>query len=110
LVVGFFGRLVSHILSLKGTVMSGDEATKTKLEAADSICPKCGPKCGPLVHSSCRLCGAMKTINSVSGNVIWMCNGRIVPGGAFQDDKNAYVQMAERYGIPKDQWPEKFRS
>ena len=78
-----------------------------KLEAAESICPKCGV--GVRTHR-CRLCGATKTINQVSGNVIWMCNGRVVPGGAFEDDRHAYVEMAKRYGIPRAEWPEKFRS
>jgi len=78
-----------------------------KLAASDSICPGCLVR---VLDNKCRLCGARKTINSVSGNVIWMRNGRIVPGGAFQDDKNAYVQMAQRSGIPMSEWPEKFRS
>jgi len=78
-----------------------------KLAASDSICPGCLVR---VIENKCRLCGARKTINSVSGNVIWMRNGRIVPGGAFQDDKNAYVQMAQRSGIPMSEWPEKFRS
>jgi len=37
-----------------------------------------------------------------------MRNGRIVE--AFQDSKKAWTEMAIRYGIPKDEWPEKFRS
>lgn len=78
-----------------------------KLEEADSICPSCGVV---VSDHKCRLCGARKTINSVSGNVIWMRNGRIVPGGAFQDDKAAWVDMALRYNIPRNEWPEKFRS
>jgi len=78
-----------------------------KLDEADSICPSCGVT---VSNNKCRLCGARKTINSVSGNVIWMRNGRIVPGGAFQDDKAAWVDMALRYNIPRNEWPEKFRS
>jgi hypothetical protein len=97
---------------LKGINVSDDakpeELTDAqKLEQADSICPACKVL---VSNHRCRLCGARKTINSVSGNVIWMRNGRIVPGGAFQDDKTAWVQMAIANSIPKDQWPEKFRS
>lgn len=78
-----------------------------KIEAAESICPSC---LKPVLEHRCRLCGARKTINQVSGNVIWMRNGRVVPGGAFKDDKTAYIRTAERSGTPRDQWPEKFRS
>lgn len=70
----------------------------------DAICPSCGVE---VETHRCRLCGATKTINSVSGNVIWMRNGRIVK--AFHDAKDAYVQMASKYQIPRTQWPEEFR-
>lgn len=70
------------------------------------VCPTCGPK-GDIINGKCRLCGARKTINSVSGNVIWMRNGRIVR--AFRDSKQAYVKMALNYGIPKSEWPEEFK-
>jgi hypothetical protein len=48
------------------------------------------------------------TINSVSGNVIWMQNGRIVKGGAFADERSAWIQMAAKWDIPLDQWPPSF--
>lgn len=70
--------------------------------AIESICP-CGQ---PVEGHRCRLCGAVKTVSSVSGNVIWMRNGRIA--AAFQDSKRAYVEMAERWGVPKDRWPREF--
>lgn len=73
-------------------------------EAADAICPTCKK----LVEGHrCRLCGATKTINQVSGNLIWMRNGRLV--AAFHDEKEAWLEMATQYGIPRDQWPEKFK-
>ena len=72
---------------------------------AEAICPTCGKEV--LTHM-CRFCGATKSINSVSGNVIWMRNGRVVE--AFRDEKQAYVNMAVRYGIPESEWPERFKS
>ncbi len=77
-----------------------EETVKLKAEA---ICPKCGVV---VDGHRCRLCGSTKTISSVSGNVIWMKNGRVV--AAFRDTKLAYVQMAKRYNIPKTEWPAKF--
>jgi len=70
-----------------------------------AICPSCGVE---VENYKCRLCGARLTINSVSGNAIWMRNGRVV--SAFKDEKKAYVEMAKRYGIPEERWPERFRS
>jgi hypothetical protein len=55
----------------------------------------------------CRFCGVTKTINQVSGNAIFMRNGRIV--SAFTDEKTAYVQMAQKYQIPQEMWPKRFR-
>jgi len=72
--------------------------------AAEAICPTCGKE---VFNHKCRLCGATKHINAVSGNVIWMRNGRVVE--AFQDAKQAYIQMAQRYNIPESEYPEKFR-
>lgn len=72
--------------------------------AAEGICPKC---LKPVTGHMCRLCGATKAINDASGNVIWMLNGRVV--GAFRDEKEAYVRMAARSGIPESEWPERFR-
>jgi len=71
---------------------------------AEAICPTCGK---PVETHKCRLCGATKSINAASGNVIWMRNGRVV--AAFQDSKTAYVNMATRHGIPRDEWPEQFK-
>ena len=71
---------------------------------AEAICPTCGV----LVETHrCRLCGAVKTINPVSKNLIWMRNGRLVAG--FHDEKQAYVRMAMQHGIPKEDWPERFK-
>ena len=72
----------------------------------ETICPTCGPD-GDVIEGKCRMCGARRTVNQVSGNVIWMRNGRIVR--AFVDALRAYVDMARRYGIPEEQWPEEFR-
>jgi hypothetical protein len=76
-------------------------------DVVDAICPTCGPD-GDVVGGKCRKCGARKTVNQVSRNEIWMRNGRLVK--AFRDSRQAYVQMAERYGIPKERWPEEFRN
>lgn len=72
--------------------------------AAEAFCPKC---LKAVEGHRCRLCGATKAINDVSGNVIWMLNGRVV--AAFRDERAAYVNMAERCGIPRGEWPERFR-
>ena len=77
---------------------------KTKEEISDAICPTCAK---PVEGHKCRLCGATKAINDVSGNVIWMRNGRVI--AAFRDAKKAYVAMARRCGIPESEYPEKFR-
>jgi hypothetical protein len=55
----------------------------------------------------CRACGAARQINQISGNIIWVRNGRVV--AAFQDEKNQWVEMAKRNGIPQDRWPERFQ-
>ena len=55
----------------------------------------------------CRLCGAERRISAVSGNVIWIRDGRVV--AAFQDEKEQWTAMAKRYGIPEEKWPERFR-
>jgi len=73
--------------------------------AAEAICPKCMK---PVESHMCRFCGATKAINDASGNVIWMLNGRVV--AAFRDEKDAYVKMALRSGIPESEWPQRFRS
>jgi hypothetical protein len=71
---------------------------------AEAICPACGK---PVLDHKCRLCGATKSINSVSGNVIWMRAGRVIV--AFEDERQAYVRMATKFGIPEKDWPERFR-
>jgi len=73
-------------------------------DPADAICPTCGVE---VENGKCRLCGARRCINDVSGNCIWMRNGRLV--AAFKDEKQAYVKMAAEWDIPHDRWPEKFR-
>ncbi len=85
------------------------EPTKEEVDAVknvgNSICP-----CGETgIDYRCKKCGATKHINPVSGNLIWMKSGRIVPGGAFNDEKEAYVKMAINWNIPKEQWPVQFR-
>jgi len=75
-------------------------------EVKDAICPACGVA----VSYRCRLCGATKSVNQVSGACIWMRNGRIVRGGAFKDERTAFIQTAEKWDVPRSQWPEKFRS
>lgn len=75
-----------------------------EIKKIECICPSCGKA---VETHKCRLCGAVRTINPVSGNEIWMKNGRIV--AAFEDSKQAYVRMAIKYEIPKEQWPEQFR-
>lgn len=55
----------------------------------------------------CRLCGATMQISEVSGNIIWMRNGRVV--AAPQDEKDAWVKMAKAHWIPESEWPERFR-
>ena len=76
----------------------------TDVHPADVLCPTCGK---PVEGHKCRLCGATKTVNQASGNVMWMRNGRLV--AAFHDEKAAWVKMAEKHGIPKAEWPEKFK-
>ena len=84
----------------------GQDDRTLMADLIESICPSCGPD-GDIINSKCRKCGARKTINSVSGNVIWMRNGRIVR--AFEDSRRAYVDMAIKYGIAPERWPEEFR-
>lgn len=69
-----------------------------------AICPSCGVE---IPEHRCRKCGATRNVSQVSGNVIWMRNGRLI--SAFQDAKQAYVKMAEKYGVAKELWPDKFR-
>jgi ribosomal protein L32 len=44
-----------------------------KVEIIKAICPSCGKA---VATHRCNLCGAEKTVNQVSGNEIWMRNGR----------------------------------
>ena len=88
--------------SVTTTVRPVEQGRKSTAEA---ICPDCGV---PVATHKCRLCGATKSISDVSGNVIWMRNGRVV--AAFRDARDAYIKMAIRYGIPETEWPEKFRN
>lgn len=68
-----------------------------------SFCPACRKD---VEGHKCRLCGATKTINAVSGAVIWMRNGRVI--AAHKDSKSAWVAMAVKHRIPQDQWPAEF--
>jgi hypothetical protein len=36
-----------------------------------------------------------------------MRNGRLVKG--FHDEKQAFVEMAKQWSIPKEDWPEEFK-
>lgn len=58
-------------------------------------------------ENKCCKCGAERKISQVSGNIIWVRNGRVV--AAFQDEKDQFLKVAERYNIPPEQWPERFR-
>lgn len=64
------------------------------------------PADGQLTSFRCRLCGATRHTNQVSNNIVWMRNGRIVE--AFTDALAAWVLMANRYQIPKEDWPVQF--
>lgn len=81
-----------------------EEVHARDADPVESLCPTCGVE---VPSHKCRLCGAVRTVNQVSGNVIWMRNGRVVR--AFADEKAAYVQMAKQYEIPEDRWPKRFR-
>lgn len=72
---------------------------------------KCyNPECnGDLSEEGmCRQCGATRQINPLSGNVMWTRGGRIL--AAFQDEKDQWVKMAKRNGVPEADWPERFRT
>ena len=85
---------------------SKKKTMKQREHEAEALCPTCGVE----VHThKCNLCGATRSVNSVSGNVFWMRNGRIVQGGAFRDEREAWVKVARQYEIPMEQWPERFR-
>ena len=73
-------------------------------KAGVAICP-CGTEG---VDYRCVNCGATRHINSVSGNLTWMRNGRIA--AAFHDERAAYIEMANEHGIPRERWPEQFRN
>ena len=68
-----------------------------------SICPMCGKQ---VETHRCADCGCTKTINAVSGNVMWMKNGRLIV--AFHNEKQAYINIAEKYNIPKNKYPKKY--
>jgi hypothetical protein len=80
------------------------KAKEAKKQTPEFICPSCGK---PVETHKCRLCGATRTVSQVSGNIIWMKNGRVV--AAFDDEKQAYMRMAKQYGIPEKDWPERFK-
>lgn len=70
---------------------------------SDAICPRCQRE---VSTHRCHLCGSVRTVNAVSGNVVWMLNGRVVE--AFHDERSAYIQVAQRCGIPVSEWPKRF--
>ena len=83
------------------------EKTLVELEnipVVDFICPCCGV----VTDYLCRLCGATRTTNQVSGNIIWMRNGRVI--AAFTDSLQAWTRMTSIYNISRDKWPEQFRN
>ena len=69
---------------------------------------RCYP-CGGVLEGRdiCRLCGARREINRSTGNVIWVRNGLLV--AAFEDERQAYIAMAQRNKIPVERWPAKYR-
>lgn len=85
-------------------VIEKKKETKKKTPA-DRICPTCYK---PVVGHKCRLCGATIAVSSVSGNVVWMRNGRLI--AAFHDEREAYVKMAVANQIPEERWPERFKT
>ncbi len=76
----------------------------TEAHPADVLCPTCGKV---VEGHKCRLCGATKTVNQVSGKIMWMRNGRLV--AAFHDEKAAWLRAAREHNIPRSEWPEKFK-
>jgi len=92
---------------MKSNKSASEEKISNELEntqVVDFICPCCGI----VTDYRCRLCGATRTTNQVSGNIIWMKNGRVV--GAFTDSLQAWARMAEQYNIPLEEWPVQFRN
>lgn len=67
---------------------------------------KCYSCNGILDGNRCRLCGAERMMTE-EGSVMWIRDGRVI--AVPEDEKKQWVAMAERNGIPRDQWPEKFR-
>ena len=68
-------------------------------EPAPSVYKKLCPSCGiDVPQHRCPQCRATFEIQPVNGMVIWMRNGRVVR--AFKNPKAAYVETANKYGIP----------
>lgn len=82
-----------------------EEITADEAAPAEALCPSCGVE---VRSHKCRLCGSTRTVNQVSGRIIWMKSGRVIR--AFEDDRHAYVEMAKAYNIPEERWPARFRS
>lgn len=89
---------------MKKKVDISKEKTNSEEITAEALCPSCGK--GVITHK-CELCGATKNISPISGNVVWMRNGRIVE--AFINTKESYVIIAKRFGIPENEWYEKYK-
>jgi hypothetical protein len=62
-----------------------------KSELADNVCPNCG----------------LERTFSPDGNIMWWRGGRVI--AVPQEEKEAWVRMAKRSGIPEEDWPEKYR-
>ena len=75
-----------------------------KKELVNVPCPGCGKD---VEGHKCRYCGATRSVNQVSGNEIWMRNGRLV--AAYKDKREAFVTAARQWGIPIEQWPQEFK-
>ena len=80
------------------------EVKGDQVDITDAMCPTCKKF---IASHKCRFCGAVRTVNNVSGNVIWMKNGRVVK--AYNDSKAAFLEAAKTHDIPKELWPEEFK-
>ena len=66
------------------------------------------PTCGVTTTYRCGTCDATVHVD-LKGRVIWMLNGRVVPGSIQESRIQAYIHAATRHRIPVDQWPEQYR-
>lgn len=68
-------------------------------------CYPCGEEMKDLIR--CTKCGAERQISQTTGNVIWMRRGRLI--SAFQDEKEAWIEMAKRWKVSRELWPDRFK-